>query len=515
MSFSRFLALAMACAVLLSGCQAPASSSSSSSASAPVATPTPTASVQQLDTLRVGYTPSSGFNPYLSSSMLVWQNGGLLFEKLVEITPEMQLEYRLAEAIVPSGNLVVIQPRQGQSFADGTPITAQDIAASFWAAKSSQRYAARFQNLQNIEVNKEGQLVLTLSQPDSLFAYLCDIPVLKAADTASTQPTASGRYTYGTEDQLVVNPYAPFPQQGPQTIQLVEVSGYDEMVSGLSMGLVDMYAVSETAPTSSSVSSRATQYKTNNLVFLGVNGTGGEETSPLLRTETGRVLLSQMLDRRALVEESFYGRAYPATGLINDHYACAKDVHKILAEREIQPTDVAATLSQMGYVMDKETGYYLDAEQNRVTLRLLVYSGNTYMRYAASMIREQLADFGLYVQLEEESDFAVYHEKIAASNFHLYIGEVKLYNNMDMTPFFGGGDTSWGIATSQPLLDAYAQFRADASTAAALEQVFAQQMPFVPLLWRTGTVLHNRSLSGLSCSLSNVFYQLDGLQQSQ
>ena len=37
-------------------------------------------------------------------------------------------------------------------------------------------------------------------------------------------------------------------------------------------------------------------------------------------------------------------------------------------------------------------------------------------------------------------------------------------------------------------------------------------MPFVPLLWRNGTVVHTRSIEGLTSSLSNVFYSLGQLR---
>lgn len=42
-------------------------------------------------------------------------------------------------------------------------------------------------------------VVVALTEPDSLFTYLLDIPVMKAGEVAFAQPTASGRYTYGSD----------------------------------------------------------------------------------------------------------------------------------------------------------------------------------------------------------------------------------------------------------------------------------------------------------------------------
>ena len=98
-----------------------------------------------------------------------------------------------------------------------------------------------------------------------------------------------------------------------------------------------------------------------------------------------------------------------------------------------------------------------------------------------------------------------------AGQFDLYIGEVKLYNNMDISPFLEGGAVSVGIQQSEALTLSYEAFRANMSAAGAFEQQFAAEMPWIPLVWRSGTVVSSRSVSGLSASISNLFYSLGGL----
>lgn len=516
--FRRIAALAL-CFALLAGCgrqaassasQAASSTSSASAASGAASVPEQSAGAPTA--LVLGYTPSAGFNPYTTSSNLVEQNAGLLFECLVELSPELSLEYRLADSIVSAGETVTIHIRSGCTFADGTPVTAQDAAASLEAARVSERYAARFAGV--TEVKAEGDTVtVTLASPDSMFAYLCDIPVLKAAETGAAQPTPNGRYTYGDSGSLVRNNSCAFAENGPDTIYLTEVSSYEEMVSGFAVGSLNLYTASDSAQTSAGFSSVSDYYKTNNLVFLGVNATPPESgtKSPLLTTAAGRALLSQLIDRTQIAQKSYYARAYPATGCINDHYDCVADSHVIQSTAEVSAEQAAADLAALGYTLDA-AGYYQDADGQRVNLRLLVYSGNTYKRYAASLIKDQLAAAGLYVTVEEASDFDVYSQKVASGDFDLYIGEVKLYNNMDMSPFFEGGQASVGIVQSEALAAAYTAFKADQNTAGALETAFAAEMPFVPLVWRNGTVVHSSGISGLSCSISNVFYSLEGLR---
>lgn len=519
MAYARRAVALVLCLALLAGCSRGGSSASSASqaasssvSSASSAASAPSQSAAAPTALVLGYTPAAGFNPYASSSNLVEQNAGLLFECLVQLTPDLSLEYRLADSIVSAGNTVTIHMRAGCTFADGTAITARDAAASFEAARVSERYAARFANV--TEVKADGDTVtLTLTAPDSMFAYLCDIPVLKAAETAAAQPTASGRYTYGDGATLRRNASCAFAENCPDTIYLTEVSSYEEMVSGFAVGSLNLYTASDSAQTSAGFSSVSDYYKTNNLVFLGINATPPEsgEKSPLLTTAAGRALLSQLIDRSQIAQKSFYARAYPATGCINDHYDCVADKHVIQSAAELSAEDAAGDFSALGYTLD-DAGYYQDADGQRLSLRLLVYSGNTYKRYAATLLKDQLAAAGVYVSVEEASDFDVYSQKVASGDFDLYIGEVKLYNNMDMSPFLEGGQASVGIVQSEALAAAYAAFKADQNTAGALEEAFAAEMPFVPLVWRNGTVVHSSGISGLSCSISNVFYSLENLR---
>ena len=498
----RRVIAALLCAVMLAGCgaQEPSQEEPAPSEKPQVGQPA------ELSRLTLGFVPSEGFNPYSSDSILVSQNAGLLFEKLVEITPDMDLEYRLAQSIESTGERVVIHPRGGCVCADGTPVTADDILASFWAAKSSAMYGGRFADVTDAKV-EEGAVVLTLKNPDSLFAYLCDIPVLKAAEAAQTRPTASGRYTYGSGDQLVPNDRAAFPEKNLQPIQLTEVAGYDAMTSGLTVGSLNLYAAADEAEEVPSIVSHESFYKTNRLVYLGVNADRPEQ--PLLSTPQGRSLLSRLLDRRQLAEKSFYGRAYPATGVINGFYPCVDAGQVILAEQDT--ADTAAVMASLGYTMDTMSGFYQDADEQRPSIRLLVYSGNTYKHYAAALIREQLAAQGIPVELTEVDDFELYRQQIAAGEFDLYIAEVKLYNNMDITPFLAHGALSAGLAQSEAVTQGYAAFRANKSAAAAFEQAFAAEMPLIPLVWRSGTVISSRAVSGVVSSVSNIFYSLEDL----
>lgn len=493
----RAAALALAVCLTLAGCSRPA-----------VIEPVEPASseVQEVQPTRLAIAASAaGCNPYLAANTLAEQTGDLLFEKLVEIAPDMQLEYRLAQSVVCDGLTVTIQLRSGCLFADGSPVTAEDAAASLRAAQASGLYGARLANLTDIQTDGS-RLVLTLAEPDSLFAYLLTLPVLKAGETGLERPTASGRYTYGTEENtLVPNPRASFPEDGPDVIELTPIANYDELVTGLAMGTVQFYLADDGA--SSTIASSENYYRTNRLIFLGVNA---HSSNPLCSTASGRRLLSALLSRQDLAGQ--YASAMPATGTLNSYYDCVSGRQVIQAE----PDDSALedTMAALGYTYNEASGFYQDARGRNASVDLLVHSGNTNRRYAATLLQQQWGQYGIEVTLTEADDFNTWLQLVQSTQFELYIGEMKLYNNMDLSPFWSGS-ARYGLAASAELLAVYNAFRADAGYAGEFEDAFAAEMPYIPLLWHGGVTVSSRRVSGIRTSVSSLYYSLAGLTISR
>ena len=93
----------------------------------------------------------------------------------------------------------------------------------------------------------------------------------------------------------------------------------------------------------------------------------------------------------------------------------------------------------------------------------------------------------------------------------MYIGEVKLYNNMDLAPFLPAGAAASGMVQSEALLAAYAAMRENIAHVPAYEAAFAAELPYVPLVWRCGTLVTAKNVHGIVPTVSNTFYNIDNL----
>ncbi len=461
--------------------------------------------------LALPYSASAGFNPYLSDNALTCQSAQLLYCRLITVDPSFNIVYNLAARIETGGTAATIDIETDWHFADGTPITAQDVAASLLAAKTSGLYAARFANVVSVTPIGGGTVAVQLQEADSLFAYLLDVPIMKASETGLRAPTASGRYYVGTtaegEAAFLQNSFYPAAQNLPaDVIALTELSSMDALVGSLNIGDISFYATERETDVAASIANKTAYYKMNNLVYVGFNMGGGSVFSSVAL----RRAVNAALSRSLICEKAYFARGYVAKGVVNTAYPFAGGAGLFSAEADTAAA--AAFLSEAGYTLSAGSPYCTGPGGVVLSVTLLCPAGSTGKVYAANLIKEELAKVGIEVRLVTAENFESYIALLAAGNFDMYIGEVKLYNNMDMAPFFTpGGGAHYGIEISPTLAAAYNAFRQNSDALPAFEEAFAAEIPFAPLLYRCGTLAYNRSLTGVNPSISDLFYEFENL----
>ena len=487
-------------AMLLVGCTAPANSDITSNITSDIVASEPETKAEEFT---LAYSKKNGTNPYLTDATVTHQLAQLIFTRMIDINDEYNIEYLAAESITNSGTSVIITPADAE-FSDQSVIRAEDLSASIIAAKASTAYAGRFENV--LTSKAENNLVIVeLARPDANFIYLLDIPIIKELEVAVPNPTASGRYSLDSENsQLIPTPtfkdIAPF-----DTIKLKEFSSNEAIVAGMNMGSLSLHSSAEDNDLTGSNVLGNSYHNMNNLIYLGVNAAHPDLNAPAVRQA-----VSSAVNRRQLADRVYYSRAFVASNVANSYYPFIE--HDSNAFMDETNTDgVNKAMISAGYILNEATKMFERPVGNPVTMDLLFYSGNTFKKYMASLVQEQLAEVGININLIEEPDFAIYNQKIASGQFALYIGEIKLYNNIDLAPFFEGGAVSGGIAISDTLRTAYNTMRADISQYQAFETAFLAEMPFIPLLYKNGVVTYNKSYAGFTPTISDAFYNFENI----
>ncbi|MDR1410007.1 MAG: ABC transporter substrate-binding protein [Oscillospiraceae bacterium] len=431
--------------------------------------------------IRLPYSTSDSLHPYQATLAMNRQVASLLYDSLYQADGTYKPQRILATAEEAQTLVLTVSIRKAV-FSDGTALTAKDIAASFLLAKKSAEYKERLKNFNSCKAQGEDAAVFTLAQGDPYATACLDFPIIPADNKSNDglPPVGSGRYIIKEEQgSPVLTPNPRWREKldyGTERIVLTNITDPDTLSEGVGIGSLS-FAVSDlSAGTAKRVSARTTQLPLNNFVYLAFNTNRRAFAEPKLRQA-----VSLLLNREDLALGAFQGNARPADKPFNPAWYVQENPNV-----QSQKRDEAQKLIDEAGAAGKQL--------QQTALTLLVNKDNPTKAECARRIMNALQVGGLKVTLNSLS-FEAYKTAAARGTFDLLLGEVKLTNNMDLSTLFSqNGGAHYGIDSAGRAAQSYGEFRRGAVTLEAFLDVFAVEMPFVPLLFRGGLAYYDRSL---------------------
>ena len=222
------------------------------------------------------------------------------------------------------------------------------------------------------------------------------------------------------------------------------------------------------------VTGKTEEVMLNNMVYLGLNSNNGALNKYI------RSAIAAQLNGEDVVLSSYQGHGKAVKMPVNPN---ASFYEKIKTVNEQGDTALAEKIiDRCGYTRfsgkARTNGAYL------LSFNLIVNKDNKYRVAAAYNIADNLNKLGFYVNVSLLS-FADYNQRISAGNYDMYLGEVKLDGSMDLSRFFRG-NLSGGIDKSGKAATDYFRYRAGEITVEEYYKIFAEEYPFVPVLFRNG-----------------------------
>lgn len=481
------LSLFLTAVLVLGGCSTiPHSLDPVSSASAPP----PVSAVQTLPPFALSFSKEDSLHPYQAKSRANLDLAPLLYEGLTAIGADYTARLSLAASLDDTDPLKPVATiRADAVFSDGSPVTAQDVAASFTAAKATAHYGPLLTNVTGAAAVSADRVVFTLAARDPGWRACLSFPVVK--QDSGNPPLGSGAYVYSAgEDTLTLRP----GRDGSITsIRLRDFPDADAMLHGLENGSLTFFYSELSNGEIPRTSSATAEMPLPDLLFLGINS-----KNAALRKAEVRSALSAAVSREELVSGALVGRGTPAVSPFPPQWADAADVN-LLNRTE----NIAAAVAQL-----EQAGYNTTDSAGGLSFELLVTEGNKFRKTAADLIQQQLLRTGITVTVIELS-FADYESRLKKGQFDLYLGEIRLSADMHLRALLSpGGAASYGLAADSPAAAAYGSYLAGDKTLAAFCEDFAADLPYIPLCWRQGMAAFHRSLSGLSPHAFDVFHDL-------
>lgn len=412
-------------------------------------------------------------NPIFTDSQTNLTLAPLLYEGLFYLDTSFAAHNQLCSSYEVSSNGLTwtFALRRDAVFSDGTPLTASLAAQSLELARSAgSNYAGRLAGVTSVSAQSDHRLVITLSRPNSALPALLDIPIVLGS---GDRPLGTGPYVLfqNEDDSLSLVPR----DAGKATVPLVSVSRTQELTAAFEQGSISLVSTDlfgTDAPGFAGLYD-VVDYDTTALIYLGFN----TARSPFSSAED-RCAAAAALDRSVLVSTAWSGHARAAALPI--HPACP--LYDEGLARKLPSVKQAPELAEQAGLSGRN-------------VTLIVNRENGAKVTAARVIARQLEQAGLTVSVSTLS-WADYLSALTDGRFDLYLGEVTLTADFDLTPLISAGGrvnySRWSSSRANGLLSQFLSSPDEDSrrqTAGQLCSYLSEQMPIAPLCFKRGSVL--------------------------
>lgn len=450
------------------------------------------------DAFALPYDPEETLDPITCPDGIQQVVGALLYEGLFQLDTSLEPQPRLCSGYTydPTSLLYTFTLRSGVTFSDGTPLTANDVAVTLRRALGSTRYGARLANVASIGAG-DGVVTVVLTSPDTGFPALLDIPIVKAGTESSRVPIGTGAYSYTVDEQgacLTANSSWWGGSQPVDRIVLSPAEDQDAILYQFTSHDVQLITadLTGTSPISASGNVSFQDADTTVFQFVGFNTRRAPFDDSAVRRALGLGI-----DRDTVVGAFLSGHGEPAQFPVSP-------VSSLYPEG----ADVVYSYDAFSEAM---AAAGLTSGRTR-TVTLLVNAENSFKVSVAEHLAERLSAFDLKLEVQA-LPWEEYTAALAAGDFDLYYGEVRLTANWDLRALVGSGGTlnygGWSDPQADQLLAAYA---AAEDRAAAMEQLCTylyQQAPILPVCFKSTSVLFQDGvLEGLTPTMTDPFYDL-------
>lgn len=385
-------------------------------------------------TIRLLYSSKDSLDPYTCVTEQNADLSQLIFDPLLILNNQYEIEYRLAESVIVKDNLCTIKLINAK-FSDGSSVTADDVIFSFNKAKNSKttRHSSALKYATSATANDSLTVEISLKRNDPYFANLLTFPImkkgsdeLKDTDNQALAPIGAGRYVFNNQTAtLSLNPNYYGAISVIKNIETVDCPDTESVTQAINAGMVDLYFSDLSGNTIPKMNGTSLGISQNRIVFLGINA-----KNPQLSNSLFRQAISSAINRQEICKTAYYGNATPALGPVPTIWQPVDGMLSIQSNSNVEIAQNNIELA--GYTKKDEEGYFLLKNNSPITFTLLVNSNNNSRVSAANIISKALTDIGIKLKINTVSD-AQYYAMLRSGNYDLYLGEIRYEDNMDIS----------------------------------------------------------------------------------
>jgi peptide/nickel transport system substrate-binding protein len=468
-----------------------------------------------IDSLRFGLANApTNLDPRFATDATSDRVNRLLYERLVDFNDAFEPIPALAdwEQISPQHFRFHLNPNRAR-FHDGTPLTAQDVKATYDFILNPDKaspHRGALAMIEHITVQDGASVEFFLNRPDSLFPSFLTIGILpshliKTNHPFHSHPVGSGPFSFVARPNDTKLELLRLKDQ--QRFEFIKVPEPTVRALKLIAGEIDMLQ-NDVPPELVAYLAKdprlqVQRHAGTNFSYVGLS---------LEDTQTKQLLIRQAMahaiDRDSVIQYVLGGAARPAQSLLPpDHWAGAHD----LRTYEHNPEKARSLLAQAGF-------------SSNAPLRLTYKTSSDPFRIRlATIIQHQLAQVGIEVDLRSY-DWGTFYGDIKAGRFQMYslswvgVKTPDIFHyvfHSESIPPNGANRGRFHSDQADRLIDQASQTQdilEKKQYYQTLQSLLAEVLPYVPLWYEDHVFIARQEIQGFRIATDGNF---DGLKDVQ
>lgn len=459
------------------------------------------------------------FNPILTNSSTVFDCMQFVYEPLFSFDEGLNPVCVLADSCIASsdGMSYTIKLKDNILWHDQTPFKPVDVLHTINLIRYNQtRYANSLSCISSVSVADDNSLFIKLNRPVPNFTALLSFPIVQESVTAEVLrdfvPIGTGAYKYEgkiTSDKIKLVPNENYRGGQPAIGQIHLNILKDKVACSNAFNAGEIDAITSVTMDFSKNTPRGEintyDYISNNMVFMGINNQKSE-----LSGKNTRKALSCLIDKQDIITTEIFSRAVEAKIPINP----SAWYHPQIPSAKYDDEYITEVLALDNWMRNDEGVFtrniqkYVDGIEEPVdvgqTLKInIIVNDNNEERYrVAKKIGDTFNAFGIETSITLVS-FEDYKTRIGEKNYDVFLGEIKLSDNMDLYSLLCDKQNYFSYYLSSMHNLVYRMGLDNSSeeqkaTYTEFANLFMDEMPFIPLFFNKESVIFERSISGVS-----------------
>lgn len=469
--------------------------------------------VEIITNIHVPIVSFDTMNPILSKNQHIQDLSRLIYESLLNITPDQKTSLCLAkEWTKQSPTSYVIKLKENIKWQDGNTLVAKDIQFTIDRLKelgTDSIYAYNVEKVTSVEVIDDNTIRINLAEEVPFFEYNLTFPIMSyryyenedfVNSEKNDNPVGTGRFKVINDNGNIIlkrnqNWWNSKNEETKlEQIQLVKYASMGEVYNAFKIGNIDLlttktYQLEDYIGT---IGYQKKEYYGRNLDYISFNC----EDTVLSNVEV-RKAISYLIDKGNIVAGIYKGGCYSANFPLEFGSYLYEDKK---VGYEYNQEKAKSILETAGWRYNKKIWQKTkDYKTQKLRFDLVVNNSNENRVQVAQNIKQTLSDFGININVKKVSD-SQYQSYLQNKNYDMILTGVYSGLSPDISSYFGTNNiANFKNEEINQLLNEIKNIQDEKILKEKYKRVieiYEEQMPYVFLYYSKNTLVCSTKMGG-------------------